>query len=414
MTGPVSLTGRRRIVTVVTLGALSAFGPLSFDLYLPSLPALGRDLHAGDGLAQLTMSMCMAGLAAGQLLAGTLSDRIGRRRPLLVGISVYTATSLLCAVAPTIWILIGLRLVQGLAGAAGLVIARAIVRDLFRGDEAARVFSSLLIVSGLAPVAAPLAGGQLARVTDWRGIFVVLAFIGLALLAAAVTLPETLAQSARHTGGVSLLRRHLSALFSDRQFIGYALVLSVSGCTLFTYISLSSFVLQDIYGVTAELFSFMFAANSVGILLGSNLNRVLVGRRGPRRMLVTGVTIAVTGSSVAALAVLLGWGLFGLLPGLFVAVSSVGFIMPNATALGMDRHGDRAGTASALMGTLSLLVGAIVPPVVSHHGATARSMTLTMMTTSALAVLIVVLLTSRRRAIEVDVESADALGSTAA
>jgi DHA1 family bicyclomycin/chloramphenicol resistance-like MFS transporter len=393
----------------VTLGALSAFGPLSFDLYLPSLPSLGQDLHVGDALAQLTMSLCMAGLALGQLVAGPLSDRTGRRRPLLLGVGIYTVAALACAVAPNIGVLIGLRLLQGLAGGAGLVIARAVVRDLFSGDEAARVFSSLILVSGLAPVAAPLAGGQLARITDWRGIFVALAIIGLILFAAALSLPETLPQPARQTGSMRTLGRQFGVLVRDRHFVGYALVLAVSGCTLFTYISLSSFVLQDLYRVTAQLFSFLFAANSLGILAAGAVNRTVVTRQGPRRMLAIGVSTSLTGAGLAFLAVLLHWGIAGLLPGLFLAVASAGLIIPNATALAMSPHGARAGTASALIGTASLLVGAIVPPLVSRGGATGLSMTITMLTASALAALTLSALTVRPSPAAADADRADAL-----
>ncbi|GAA3118992.1 multidrug effflux MFS transporter [Streptosporangium carneum] len=394
-----ALSGTRRLRVLVTLGALSAFGPLSMDLYLPVLPELGRAMRTTDALAQLTMSMCMVGLALGQLLAGPISDRIGRRRPLVVGVATYAVASLLCALAPDIWSLIGLRLVQGLAGAAGLVIARAMVRDLFDGDAAARVFSLLILVSGLAPVVAPLVGGQLARFTDWRGMFVALAVIGLLLFLAALGLPETLTQDARHTGGLRATGRQFAVLVRDRAFVGYALVLSLAGCSLFVYITLSPFVLQDRYGVTAQVFSAIFAVNSLGIMAGGNLNGVLVGRFGARRMLGIGLVTGLAGALAALVGVLAGWGLPGLLPGLFVAVSSIGLVSPNANALAMSPHGERAGTASALLGVLQFLIGAVVPPLLSLGGADALSMTLaiTVVSTAALVVLITALGVRSRR-----------------
>ena len=373
------LTRRQHAAIVVTLGALSAFGPLSMDLYLPSLPALGKSLGASDAVTQLTMSVCMVGLAAGQLIGGPLSDRFGRRRPLAVGVAVFTASSALCAIAPDIWLLIVFRLAQGLGGAFGIVIARAMVRDLFHGDQAARVFSTLVIVTGVAPVLAPLAGGQIVRVTDWRGLFVVLAVVGVVLFLGALSLPETLGEQARRPAGLRAVGAEFAVLGRDRRFVGYALVLSLSGCALFTYISLSSFVLQGGYGLSAQEFSAVFAVNSVGIVLAGNLNRVAVGRFSPSRLLAGGICGGLTGGVIAFAAALWGWGLPALLPGLFLIVADLGFIMPNATAMSMDRHGERAGSASALLGVLQFSVGAFVPPLVSSGGATAITMTVTVL-----------------------------------
>ncbi len=379
--------GARRLRLLVTLGALSAFGPLSLDLYLPALPQLGRDLGTTEALAQLTMSMCLVGLALGQLLAGPLSDRVGRRVPLLIGVGAYAVTSLLCALAPGIWSLIGLRLVQGLAGAAGLVIARAIVRDLFDGAAAARVYSMLMIVSGLAPVAAPLAGAQLSRFMDWRGLFVSLSVIGVLLFLVALGVRETLAPAARHSGGLGATGRQFAVLARDRSFIGFCLMMSLSSCTLFTYIALSSFVFQQEYGVDPRLFSVIFAVNSVGIVLAGNVNGLLVGRFGPRGMLAAGLLVCTVGSVVALGGVAAGWGLPVLLPGLFLMVSSGGVVSPNGSALALTPHGERAGTASALMGVLGWLAGAVVPPLVSLGGATALSMTLTIAVAAVAALL---------------------------
>jgi DHA1 family bicyclomycin/chloramphenicol resistance-like MFS transporter len=373
------------------------------DLYLPSLPSLGRSLGASDTLAQLTMSVCMVGLAAGQLFGGPLSDRFGRRRPLVLGVAAFAIASALCAFAPSIWILIALRLVQGLAGSFGIVISRAMVRDLFRGDQAARVFSTLMMVTGVAPVIAPLAGGQIVRVTDWRGLFAVLFVVGVLLFLAALSLPETLREQERRPAGLRTVGAEFAVLARDRRFTGYALVMSLTGCALFTYISFGTFVLQGGYGLSAQEFSAVFAAISVGIVLSGNLNRMIVGRFSPAALVAAGTGIGLAGALLGLAAVLSGLGLPALLPGLFVVAAVAGITSPNATAMSMERHGDRAGSASALLGVMQFTAGAIVPPLVSGAvGATAVSMTATMVAgfTAALAVLVVTV--SRRAGAETE------------
>src|SRR2546421_8590621 len=209
----------RRVQLVFILGALSAFGPLSIDMYLPALPSLSRDFGTGASQAQLTLSACLLGLALGQTIAGPISDALGRRRPLLVGLTAYALVSLLCVVAPSVFVLVGLRFVQGCAGAAGIVIARAIVRDLHSGEALARFFSLLMLVNGLAPILAPLFGGLLLRFTSWRGVFIVLAVIrALLLLAAATGLGETLPPDRRQSGGVLATITTFRQLLASRSF----------------------------------------------------------------------------------------------------------------------------------------------------------------------------------------------------
>lgn len=364
---------------LIVLGALSAFGPLSMDLYLPSLPQLAEGLHTTDSLAQLTMSMCMIGLALGQLLAGPVSDRVGRLRPLLAGVSVFAVTALVCAAAPSIGVLIAVRLVQGLAGAAGIVVARAMVRDLYSGTEAARVFSMLVLVVGLAPMLAPMLGGQLLRITDWRGLFVALSLIGFGLLAAAVwALPETLPVAARHSGGIREVGQQFVTVWRDGLFAGCATALALGGCAMFTYISLGTFVLQGTYGVSAQVFSVIFAVNACGLMLAGRLNAALVGRFGPSRMLAGGLVVAAVAALLLVASVLFDWGLPGLLPPLFLIVANMGMLMPNTTALALQRHGTHVGMASAILGVMQFLAGAIVAPLASVGGASPTSMTVTM------------------------------------
>lgn len=360
----------RRSRLLLLLGALSAFGPLSIDMYLPALPALGRGFGAPASQVQLTLSGCLLGLALGQTVAGPLSDSLGRRRPLLVGLAAYAVASLLCAFAPSVFVLAALRFLQGCAGAAGIVIARAVVRDLHSGVALARFFSLLLLVNGLAPILAPLFGGQLLRVTSWRGVFVTLAVVGaLLFLAAALGLGETLPPERRHPGGLVATLATFRRLLADRAFIGYALSGGLAFAAMFSYISGSPFVLQDIYGASPQLFSAMFGLNAFGLVVAGQVNGRLVGRVAPARLLVVGLAASACGG-VALLTVVAGGhlGLAGILPALFVLVASLGFVMPNAAALALSGHARSAGSASALLGVLQYAVGAVAAPLVGVGG----------------------------------------------
>jgi DHA1 family bicyclomycin/chloramphenicol resistance-like MFS transporter len=351
------------------LGGLSAFGPLSLDMYLPGLPQLGRELDASASATQLTLTACLTGLALGQLVAGPLSDRLGRRRPLLAGVALYAGASLLCALSPSIAALIALRFVQGAAGAAGIVIGRAVVRDLYEGDAAARLFSSLMLVGGVAPILAPVIGGQLLHVTDWRGIFVVLAGLGAALLASAFFgLSESLPPERRNREGLAGTRRALRVLAADRRFAGYALTCGFVMGAMFAYIAGSPFVLQDIYGLSPQAYSLVFAANGIGIMAASYLSRSLIGRLRPAQLVQLGVAIAGLGAAWLLAAVLLDASVAFVLPALLLVVSPVGLVLPNATALALADHPSIAGAASALLGVAQFLIGAIAAPLVGLAG----------------------------------------------
>nr|WP_031465933.1 Bcr/CflA family multidrug efflux MFS transporter [Sciscionella sp. SE31] len=361
---------RTRIRFALILGALTAFAPLSIDMYLPALPALRNEFHSSESLVQLTLTACVIGLGVGQLIAGPLSDSLGRRRPLLVGLGIYALASLACAFAPSVPALIGLRLVQALAGSAGLVIARAVVRDLFSGKAMAKFFSMLMLVNGLAPILAPVLGGQLLRVTTWRGVFVVLTVVGVLLLAATVfTLPETLPRERRGAGKVSATLRTYLRLVTDRGLLSCVLVAGISFGALFTYVSSSSFVLQSGYHLSPQQFSFVFGANSIGIVLFGQLNGRLVGRFSPRALLGTGLGISAVAGVLLVLAVLFGAGLAVVLVPMWVSVSSVGMIMPNASTLALSDYPDSAGSASALLGFGQFLIGGVTAPVIGLGGA---------------------------------------------
>jgi DHA1 family bicyclomycin/chloramphenicol resistance-like MFS transporter len=369
------------------LAALSAFGPLSMDMYLPGLPAMSADLGAPDWSAQATISVCMVGLAAGQLIAGPISDARGRRGPLLVGIAVYTLSSIGCALAPGIVVLLILRLVQGLAGAVGIAIARAIVRD--RNDDAtdaARAFTLLSMITSVAPVLAPTLGGAVLHVSDWRGVFVVLAAIGAFLLVSCwLSMPETLAPERRHGGGLAQTRDALRSLRRDPRFVVLALTIALAFGAMGAYLAGSAFVLEDQHGLSPQLFAVVFGINGLGLIAAGQGGRVLVGRLGSEGLLRGAQAIQLLGSVLVLLSAA-GLGLVPLLAGFFLAVSMTGIVVPNATTLAMLDHPERAGSASGLLGVAMFAAGAIAAPIAGVAGDSALPMAITMVASSAGAV----------------------------
>lgn len=372
--------------SILVLGMLEAFGPLSMDLYLPQLPQLASSLHTSDALGQLTMSVCMVGLGLGQLVAGPLSDRFGRRRPLLVGVALFTVFSLACVLAPTVQVLLVARLLQGLAGSAGLVITMAVARDLYSGADLSRMLSLLTLVSASAPIVAPVAGGALALAMDWRGVFLVLAGAGAALfLLALLGLKETLPAGARHGGGMRVLGAHFGSLSRDPVFVLVVIAAAAGGTAFFAYLSMSSFVLQDGFGLSPQLFALCFAGNALANLLGAQLSRLLVRRAGPTRLYVAGQLASVAAAGLLLAAVLLGWGLAGVVTALPLWLFASGLGGPNGTTLALGAHAARAGTAAAVLGTVTFTVGPIVGPLASLGGASALAMAATIAAASLAA-----------------------------
>ena len=354
---------------VLCLGAITALGPLSIDMYLPALPHIAGDLAAAPSMIQASLSACILGLALGQLLVGPVSDAVGRRRPLFAGLAIYAAMSVLCALAPTAPLLVAARFAQGLAGSAALVIATAVARDLTHGAAAARFFSMLMLVMGLAPILAPVLGAQVLRVVSWHGIFLVLAGAGLALLAvSARMLPETLPVERRHAGDLRSALAAFAGVLRDRVFLGNAGVAGLSFGAMFAYIAGSPFVLQRLYGISAQDFALVFGVNALGLIALSQVNGRLVHRLGPQRLMGAGLVGLAAGALFLQGAVLLELGLAAVLGGLFVVVASQGLIAPNASALALTHHGRSAGSASALLGTLRFLVGALAAPLVGLAG----------------------------------------------
>ncbi|MFE9253744.1 multidrug effflux MFS transporter [Streptomyces sp. NPDC006879] len=370
---PRSGPNRAGLLVILILGGLTALAPLSMDMYLPALPEVTGSLASPAATVQLTLTACLAGMALGQLVVGPMSDRWGRRRPLLAGMVMYVLATAICAFAPTVELLVGFRLLQGLSGAAGIVIARAVVRDLYDGVEMARFFSTLMLVSGAAPIIAPLVGGQVLRVTDWRGVFYVLAGIGLVLTFLVWrSLAESLPPARRHTGGLGQTLRTMGGLLADRVFTGYLLTGGLAFAALFAYISASPFVVQAIYGASPQTFSLLFGLNSVGLIAAGQINgKLLIGRVSMDKVLATGLAVI----ALAALALLLMtagvFGEVGLVPvaaGLFALMSAQGLVLPTTNAQALMRTPHAAGSASALLGTSSFLIGALASPLVGIAG----------------------------------------------
>ncbi|MFI1012537.1 Bcr/CflA family multidrug efflux MFS transporter [Streptomyces sp. NPDC020965] len=376
--GPSSGTGivaarRAGLLFTLVLGGLTALPPLSMDMYLPALPAVTESLASPAATVQLTLTACLLGMALGQLVVGPMSDRWGRRRPLLAGMVVYIVATAICAFAPTVELLIGFRLLQGLAGAAGIVIARAVVRDLYEGVEMARFFSTLMLISGAAPIIAPVIGAQVLRLTDWRGIFIVLAGVGVLLTLVVVKwLPETLAPERRHVGGVGEALRTMRGLLADRVFAGYMLTGGLAFAALFAYIAASPFVVQEIYGASPQVFSLLFGINSVGLIAVGQINgRILVGRVGLDKVLGVGLIILALAGTALLLMTSGAFGeanLFAVATGLFVLMAAMGLVTPNTNAMALNRTPHAAGSASALLGTSSFLIGAVASPIVGIAG----------------------------------------------
>jgi MFS transporter, DHA1 family, multidrug resistance protein len=372
---------------IVLLGGLSAFGPLCIDAYLPALPSLGRDLDASASQTQITLTACLLGLAAGQLLAGPLSDVRGRKRPLLAGLVVFTLASLLCAAAPSVWMLIAMRFVQGSAGAVGIVIARAVARDLYSGTALARFFGLILIVTGVAPILAPILGAQLLHVTSWRGVYVGLAAIGgLLLVGTEIWLRETLPEEKRHSGGPRATFSVFRRLLADRVFVGYALSCGLTFAAMFAYIAGSPFVLQDIYGVSPQEFSLIFGLNALGLVAAGQLGAHLVVSVRPQRILFFGLALCALAGAGLLTSIVLDAGLAAVLVTLFVLLTSIGLVLPNAFALALSDHARTAGSASALLGVSQFALGALTAPLVGVAGTdTALPMGIAIAVLSALA-----------------------------
>ena len=372
------MTRRERLNLVLVLGFLIALGPLTIDMYLPALPTITADLQSTTAAVQLTLTGTLAGLALGQLLVGPLSDALGRRAPLLAGVGLHILASVLCVLAPNLAVLGTLRVLQGLGAAAAMVVAMAIVRDLFTGLAAAKLFSRLMLVMGAAPILAPTLGGIVLSWTSWRGVFVVLALFGIVIVTvAALALPETLPAGRRRSGGVFGTIRDYGGLFSDRPFVGLIVVAGLSMAALIAYVAGASFVFQEQYGLSQQQFGFVFGAGAAGLITATQLNVRLLRRWTPSQILVSALAFGAVAGLVLLLFAATGFGgIAGVLVPLWLVLASAGLAFPNAPALALSRHGEAAGTAAALLGAAQFGVGALAAPLVGILGVGATAMAL--------------------------------------
>lgn len=366
---------------IILLGLLDAFGPLGIDMYLPAFPIIERDLHVPGGAMKLTLSLFLAGLAIGQLVIGPISDRVGRRRPLLYGCAAFAAASAICAFARSIEALILARFVMGLAGATGMVIARAVVRDSFEESDSARIYSMLMLVIGIAPIVSPSVGGWLMQLGGWGSIFWALGLFACACgVAVAAGLPETHHPTRRSRDPIGVVFRQYGELLADCRFVGYAAPVSLALGLIFAYVASSPSLFMQYYRLSPSAFSLLFASNAVGLIGAAQVNRWLT-RRFDTHLILRAASIAnvVAALAIPALALTGLGGLPAFFASIFLCLATVGLILPNATAAVMSPFPHRAGVASALLGMLQFTVGAATGAIVGlFHDGTPRPMALTM------------------------------------
>ncbi|GAK25389.1 multidrug effflux MFS transporter [Serratia liquefaciens] len=390
---------RQRLVYALVLGLLASLGPLCIDLYLPALPEMAGELKTSTATAQLSLTAGLLGLGVGQLIFGPYSDKLGRMRPLLVSLALLLFASLWCALAPNIDQLLVARLLQGLAGAGGAVISRAIARDLYSGHELTRFFALLMLVNGLAPIVAPVLGGAMLQFMDWRGIFGVLAGIAVLLFTlASLKLSESLPAERRSQGGILAMLQSLGGLLTQRQFMGLCLTQGFVMAGMFAYIGASPFVLQQIYGLSPQMFSLCFAINGVGLIISAQVSSRLSIHWGERKVLKGGLTLAAVSSLLLLLAASLHAPLTLLLVPLFFSVAVIGIVGPTASSLAMQSQGDKAGSASALIGVSMFALGACSVPLTGLGGTSSVSMALTIVGCYAIAILLFKLLVRKPQA----------------
>jgi DHA1 family bicyclomycin/chloramphenicol resistance-like MFS transporter len=379
-----------RIETILILGALSAFAPLSIDMYLPAMPAISADLGATQAQVQWTLAAFFLGFAGGQAFYGPLADRFGRTPPLVVGLILFALSSAACAFVPSIEAMVGLRLVEALGACAGGVIARALVRDLFPAKEGARIFSLLMLVTGLAPIIAPIIGSYLMLWLGWRSIFWVLAAAGAASLAAVlIRLPEGHRGTSTHSLAVIDILKRYRDLAMDRHYSMSVLAGTFSISGMFAYIAGSPFVFIEHFGLPPQRFGWIFAANAVGITLASQINGHLSRNHAPAPLMWAALRVQVAAGAVLIGAAATGaGGMWGIVGPQWVFVACIGATLPNSAALAMERYGHVAGSASALLGTVQFAGGAFVALLMGAiHAILPLPMTLTMGVCGLLAAL---------------------------
>ena len=382
----------RRTLYIILLGALTALGPFTIDLYLPAFPVLEQDFQTTAAAIQLTLTGTMIGFALGQLVVGPLSDKVGRRVPLIAVTALHVLASVGAAFAPDLALLSVARVLMGIGAAAGGVVAMAIVRDLFGGRRLVVMLSRLALVSGVAPVIAPLIGSWLLTLMPWRGIFGVLAAYGIVMLLSTILfIPETLPVARRQDrGGATMLQRYRSVL-SDRVFLGVLVIGGMTFSGLFSYLSASPFLFQVTHGLDAQQYGLLFAVNSLGVVVGVQTASRLAARFGPQWVMAYSTAVLLIAGTAIIVTDQLGLGLWGTVIPLFVFMTACGFTFPNVQVLALDRHGKAAGTAASIIGATNFGVAGLISPVVgwlSHDaGITATTMASVMVGCAAIGIL---------------------------
>nr|WP_232077811.1 multidrug effflux MFS transporter [Mycolicibacterium aichiense] len=377
---------------IVVLGALVALGPLTIDMYLPALPRIADELGVSSSVAQLTLTGTLAGLALGQLIVGPLSDSLGRRRPLMAGIALHMLASLLCLFAPDIAVLSLARGLQGMGAAAAMVVAVAVVGDLFDDSAAATVMSRLMLILGVAPIVAPSLGAAVLLKASWHWVFAVLIVLaGALLLVAALALPETLPVGSRRPLRVRSIAATYGSLLRDLKFVILVIVGALGMAGLFAYIAGAAFVLQGRHGLDQQTFALVFGAGAIAFVVATQLNVILLRRLSPQRILMIALTVATgVGAVFVALSVTHTGGIYGFLIPVWAVLAMMGFVIPNAPAVALSRHHEASGTAAALLGAAQFSVGAVIAPVVGLMGNDEVALSVVM--TAGVAIALVALL----------------------
>lgn len=379
----------KRFKLALLLGSLAALGPLTIDMYLPSFPTITNEFNTNASFIQFSLTSCLLGLGLGQLIIGPMSDVQGRRKPLIVFLGLYFVASLACAFAPTLTIFISARFIQGFAAAGGIVISRAVVRDVYVGRELTKFFALLMLINNLAPILAPVVGSSILLFTTWRGVFITLSLVGI-ILVSTITFrfEETLPTEKRMPSNLKQTIGNFSELIKDRKFIGYALTQSFITSGIFAYVSGTPFVYQTIYGVSPQVFSILFGANGIGIMIGTIFIGKFADLIPETRFLKIGLLMSITASFSLFIVVLFHGPLFAVVISIFVFISSIGIISTSSFSLAIQDQGHIAGSASALLGLLPFIFGAISAPLVGIAGeTTAIPMGAIMFSASLLAIL---------------------------
>jgi len=355
---------------IIVLGVMVALGPLTIDMYLPALPKIADDLSVSSSVVQLTLTGTLAGLALGQLIVGPLSDSLGRRRPLMAGIVLHMVASVICMLAPNLVVLGLARVLQGVGAAAGMVVAIAVVGDLFSGSAAATVLSRLMLVLGVAPVVAPSLGAAVLLHGSWHWVFTALVVMAGALLLVAIfALPETLPPSHRRPLRIGGIATTYADLLRDKRFVILVLVAALGMSGLFAYIAGASFVLQGTYGLDQQAFALVFGAGAVALIGATQFNVVLLKRFSPQAITLWALAAALLAGGVfVGLAVAGVGGLAGFVAPVWAILAAMGLVIPNAPAVALSRHPEAAGTAAALLGAAQFGLGAAVAPLVGVLG----------------------------------------------